>query len=240
MKLTIKKYFPCLMFIVFFISNSLAGPQIKIEPEVYKCGEVDEGKTKIVRAVYIVRNTGDKELRLHSVKPGCGCTVVKYDSIVAPKDSCRISAELDITGYSGHVYKGITVNSNDENSPVIRVSIDVVINSPLSVTPRYISGTSATVIELAVSSRRKDLHILDVQFIKADESEDDVPVLEDETDKSLRFELIRDEKLKKSKMSDYRLKLFLPKVTTLTYGKFVLYTDHPDRKTVEIIGSISL
>ena len=230
----------CFVTIALF-ATAYSAPQITISPDVYKCGEVNEGKTKSVSGKYTVRNTGDKTLKLLSVKPGCGCTVVKFDSLIAPGDSGTINASLDITGYNGHVLKNITVTSNAENTPSLRLSIDVIILSPLSITPRFISGTSETVIALAVSSTKKDLHVTDVHFKISDNTDtDDMLPWPMVSDTTLKFELIKDSTVEKSNRTDYLLKLFLPKVTTLINGTFIIHTDHLERKTVELIGAIHL
>lgn len=235
-----RRFLICFIVVVF-AAQVKSGPHIKIHPEVYKCGEVNESKTKIVKAHYTVSNTGDSILRLHSVKPGCGCTVVKYDSLIAPGAKSTIFAEVDISEYSGHLYKGITVLSNDEESPQISLSIDAVIVSPLSITPRYIAGGSGSVVEIAIGSTKKDLHITAVHFRTVEKQADNEPG-GGISDTTLKFELSRDNntEAKSERVTDYRLKIFLPGVPTLTNGKFVIYTDHPDRKKIEVIGSISL
>ena len=91
-------------------------PQIEFDSKTYNCGTVIEGKIEKITAVFVVKNTGDAVLKLESVRPSCGCTVVKFDSLIQPGKSTKIESVVNIQGQrSGQLSKSITVTSNAEN-----------------------------------------------------------------------------------------------------------------------------
>ena len=89
-----------------------ASPKIVIEKTSFQCGSVVEGKTEKLKAQFIVKNSGDAVLKINA-RPGCGCTVVKYDSIIAPGKTSVIESEVNIKGYhSGPITKALKLDKN--------------------------------------------------------------------------------------------------------------------------------
>jgi hypothetical protein len=72
-------------------SAMFASPKIVIDKTSYQCGPVIEGKTEKLKAEFIVKNAGDAVLKINA-RPGCGCTVVKYDSLVQPGKTSTIES----------------------------------------------------------------------------------------------------------------------------------------------------
>lgn len=111
-----------LAFVILASFVSHAAPRIAFDSKIFDCGIVVEGKTEKINAVFVVKNTGDAALKLEKVRPGCGCTVVKYDSLIQPGKSTKIESAVNIKGYrSGPISKSITVTSNAENEPTVRL-----------------------------------------------------------------------------------------------------------------------
>ncbi len=67
-----------------------------------------------VECRFLVRNDGQTDLIIHSVKPSCGCTAVKPEkSKLVPGDSTYIDAIFYPKGRSGDFKNGITIVTND-------------------------------------------------------------------------------------------------------------------------------
>jgi hypothetical protein len=70
------------------------------------------------------QNTGDAELVITAVESSCGCTAAAPDKKnFAPGESGVISASVDPTRVTGSFAKGITVRTNDPNSPHIVLTV---------------------------------------------------------------------------------------------------------------------
>jgi len=67
-----------------------------------------------VECRFLIRNDGQSDLIIRSVKPSCGCTAVKPEkSTLAPGDSTYIDAVFYPKGRSGDFKNGITIVTND-------------------------------------------------------------------------------------------------------------------------------
>jgi hypothetical protein len=108
-----------------------AGPALKVDKTVHNAGSAPENTT--VRAVFKLKNTGDEPLMITSVRPGCGCTVVKYDTLIAPGKTGVIEPAVDLKGMRpGPMSRGVYVTSNAENMPTLNLTIqaDVLPSAP--------------------------------------------------------------------------------------------------------------
>ena len=152
----------------FLVSVTFAGPKIEFDAKTFNCGNVIEGKTDKLEAVFIVKNTGDSLLKLENVKPGCGCTVVKYDTLIQPGKTSKIESQVNIKGHSsGPISKYITVTSNAKNEPSIRLTIEATVVSVIDISESSLSLTSLNTKSsktIYFSSKMADLKISDVSF----------------------------------------------------------------------------
>lgn len=85
-------------------------------------GKVKEGEVLEVSFRFI--NTGDKNLIISDVKPGCGCTDgQKPDEPIAPGKEGVIKAKFNSKGqHIGEARKSITITANTKPSPVTELS----------------------------------------------------------------------------------------------------------------------
>ena len=85
-------------------------------------GKVKEGEMLEVSFRFI--NTGDKNLIISAVHPGCGCTdPQKPDEPIAPGKEGVIKAKFNSKGqHIGETRKNITVTANTKPSPVTELS----------------------------------------------------------------------------------------------------------------------
>ena len=63
---------------------------------------------------FMVKNSGDTDLEIKSVAPGCGCTTSAFDKVIAPGKEGKITLEIKNTeSYKGEITKNATVTTND-------------------------------------------------------------------------------------------------------------------------------
>lgn len=80
--------------------------------KVYNAGEVVKGE--LIRAEFIVKNTGDKPLVIAQVRPTCSCTVGDFTKDpIPPGKTGKIIANVDTDKVNGsRVDKSVTVLAN--------------------------------------------------------------------------------------------------------------------------------
>lgn len=113
------------MIFAFLLSACLsasATPVIEFEKTTFDIGKPSEGEKASIRFTF--RNTGDTELEIQEIVPGCGCTDVKTtETKVLPGKSAAIQGFFNTSGYRGKVTKSVTVKTNDPNHSSILLSI---------------------------------------------------------------------------------------------------------------------
>jgi len=135
-------------------------PTISLDAGVVNRGEPAHYEFK-------VKNIGTAAAVI-TAKPGCGCTVAKYDREIPPGGVGTIRARLDTTAYDGQVTKEITVTTNDPTHPVIHLTLTVDVKPHVQVLPsdryyaRLYEGESLTHEFTLYSNDREPLEITSV------------------------------------------------------------------------------
>lgn len=111
---------------------------------------------------FTIRNRGNADLIVEDVKPGCGCTLAKYDRVIAPGKEGKIELSVDGAKVHGEFSKAAEVKTNDPDHPQISLSISAKIIPYVNVVPEgtvYLHGRPGETIEkeLTISSNEKDL-----------------------------------------------------------------------------------
>lgn len=76
-----------------------------------KFDNIKEGKT--LEFYYYFTNTGNAPLKLHSVKPTCGCTIAEYPKYeIKPGQRDSIKVTFDTKDRPGYNAKGVNIVSN--------------------------------------------------------------------------------------------------------------------------------
>ncbi len=87
------------------------------EEESYDFGSLEIGAD--ATHTFIVKNTGDADLELTSVKPSCSCTVADYTkTAIAPGETGFVTASYK-TSKAGIFSKTVTVQTNTEQGPMV-------------------------------------------------------------------------------------------------------------------------
>ncbi len=225
-----------------------AAPQIVFDTKAFQCGNVAEGKVDTLKAVFNIKNTGDKVLVLREVRPGCGCTVVKWDSTVQPGKSAKIEASVNIKGYhAGAITKYVTVTSNAGNDSVARLTIAANVQSAIDISPKYFTfkKTDPDKVNLIVlASAKKDLKVLRVGY------EPNKMTLQGTTtqkegefkklNQSLKFTWEKTDSIRADGYRIFKLNFFRPKFDISAYGQIVITTNHPDDTEVRVSANLNL
>ncbi len=113
----IKTLFGFLLFMVLSFSLN-AQPKLEVSKPSYEFGQVKQGS--LVKHKFIVKNTGNKDLIITSVRASCGCTTPNWPKDpIKPGHEATIDVVFNTAGKLGKQVKTITINSNAE--PPIKV-----------------------------------------------------------------------------------------------------------------------
>ena len=114
-----------------------AASEIRFAATTFEFGKVF-GST-VVRATFVLTNTGTSPLEIKNVQPGCGCTTVDpWDRWVAPGSNTTLVLRLNTSNLSGPVTKSATVSSNDPKQPIATLLIQGEVWKPLYVQPNVV------------------------------------------------------------------------------------------------------
>lgn len=210
-----------------FSSISLhAAPTVEFDTKKFDCGVIIKGKQDKLEAVFNVKNTGDEPLKLLKVKPSCGCTVVKYDSIIQPGASTAIKSTVNIKGRKGSLSKGVRVTSNAQNDSIVRLLIKARIIEPLSSSLSFIDMTGNNEnknTSITLSTPKEDLKVTKVIF----KPKSGKPI-------KAAFTFTPTDSTDADGLSLFTLDIEPVKMQKVTEGELVISTNHPERKEMKL------
>ncbi|HUI92806.1 MAG TPA: DUF1573 domain-containing protein [Chitinivibrionales bacterium] len=150
-------------FVLIPVFIACAAPKIEVDESAYDCGIVAEGKIDKLHAQFVVKNSGDATLTISNVCPGCGCTVVRFDTTIQPGKTGLIASTVTIANYhSGPITKYVTVQSNASNNPALQLSISAVIKPVIDVSEQYVSLAPGKPHTIVLASAKQDLSVSEV------------------------------------------------------------------------------
>jgi len=128
----------CWLVVVASVYAESKTPKIVVPEPTYNFSTILQGT--IVKHDFKIQNSGEAELLIHKIVPGCGCTATKISSkTVPPGGETIISAEFNSAGFIGRKVRTISVETNDPRMPVVDLTIEGLINSEISVEPNALS-----------------------------------------------------------------------------------------------------
>jgi hypothetical protein len=229
-----------LLTVLLLCVPALAGPKIEISPRIFQCGTIYEAKADKLLAHFSVTNPGDSVLVLSDVRPGCGCTVVKYDSLVLPGKSANMDATVNIKGYhSGTIVKSIMVTSNALNEPTLRLDIAATINPVIDASENFIGldcTQSGRPHLLYFSSVKKDLKVTEVSA-QTTFNPDSIKK-RGNPNLSFKFEWAPADSGRSDGYHVYKLTIFAPDISAATAAVFSITTNHPDKPNLIVSGQL--
>jgi hypothetical protein len=112
-------------------------PKIRFDQPDYDFGEVEAGDE--VEHAFVFENAGNDLLSIEKVLTSCGCTgALVTEQEVPPGGTGEIKATFHTKGFQGAVKKGLTVESNDPENRLVRLTIGGNVVSEVAVDPRYL------------------------------------------------------------------------------------------------------
>lgn len=100
-------------------------PKITLVEPVKDFGIVAKGQK--LDWTFTIKNTGSADLEIKGANPTCGCTVADYDKTIKPGQTGKVTAHVDTSNFSGPISKGVTIASNDPETPVAQVTINATV-----------------------------------------------------------------------------------------------------------------
>jgi hypothetical protein len=110
-----------------------AAPSIVISETGFNFG--DHLETAPVLHDFAVQNTGGTTLNIRDVKPGCGCTIARFDRTIPPGGEGKVTLKLDVSGFQGYVKKTATVISDDPAHPRVVLYLEGTVTPLIAVLP---------------------------------------------------------------------------------------------------------
>ena len=222
-------------------AKAAPGAAIAVDSSEFSVGTIEEGTQDTVKHIFKIKNKGDIVLHISQVRPGCGCTVVQYDSIITPGHEGLLRATINIANlHGGEFVKGITITSNAANAPEMRVAVKGLIQTIIAASPGYIAMTATPkgpiAAQVILTTVKPDLKISDVNFITNTHNpvgwQSNLPL-------PIQFTCEKMESGKNDTESKYKLSLSIDFTNaTSSYGDFVIKTNHPKKPELKISGML--
>lgn len=207
-----------------------AQPKIFVEQRTFDFGTVPEGN-KGLPHTFSVANRGNEPLNITAVRTSCGCTVAKFDSVIAPGKTGNVSAEFNTSGFTGHQEKILTVYSNDPDSSRIQLVLKTFIKSALDVSPKWLnlySDNGKIRGSVSLSAPQTDLTVKKAQYVLSNNTENVPPIAVNTTVKNKG-------KPDKDGVTAYEFDFeFVRNVSKYENGKIVFETNVKQKPSVEI------
>jgi hypothetical protein len=220
------------------VSTVLAGPKIEFDTKNFKCGEVIEGQADKIDAVFNIRNTGNAVLTIKNVRPGCGCTVVKYDTTIKPGKTAKIEASVNIKGYRpGSISKPVTVTSNATNDSVVRLNIEATIVAEIEVSESFLTlggDDTAATRTIGLASKMEDLKVSEVFFRSGENSGSNVQEWKNDLPLLFKFTWTPADTVRPDGYKKFNLKISVPEFKAEENGTLIIKTSHPGKPEISI------
>jgi hypothetical protein len=224
------------LIVPFCVTSLFSAPKIEFNSKTFLCDTVIEGKMEKLKAEFVAKNTGNELLKITSIRPGCGCTNVKYDSLIKPGKSSRITAEVNIKGYrAGNISKSMVVSSNAENEKEVRLYINATITAIVELADQSIifGGSDTTKTRtVTLASKKHDLNVTDVYLLPGGTPL--TPGWQTEARLPMAYTWRPMDSLRADGARIFKLDLTAPKVTSSVLGETVIKTNHPEKQELRL------
>lgn len=112
-----------LYFVLFASTYCAASPMIALNgKKIADFGTFPANKKQ--SATFIIKNTGDKDLKITKIRKTCGCSATKLSRKIIPSgQSATLIADIKENSIAGPFSKNIYVESNAKNSRFLRLTL---------------------------------------------------------------------------------------------------------------------
>jgi hypothetical protein len=118
------------------VCTAQAQPQADIPVTVHDFGQVREDMA--LNHTFIIRNLGDKELKILEVDPDCACTVAKYDQAIPPGGEGKVNLEIEPFSVVHSFKKKNYVRFNDPDRRSVNLVLKGVAQRSIDIEPSHI------------------------------------------------------------------------------------------------------
>jgi len=216
-----------------------ANPEIKVDNLTFNGGTVLEGRDSVVKAAFKITNTGSKPLQITNVRPACGCTVVKYDSTIAPGKTSVIEPVVNLKGMrNGLMSRTVSVQSNAANTPSLTLTIEANITPAIEVSETHLTFDNTGKKTLYLASGKNDLKINGVAFKfysggSSQQWSSNVPV-------NMNYKFAPTDSTRADGLKVYKLELDAPGGgKEPVSGELQITTNHPYKPDIVLRGSVN-
>jgi hypothetical protein len=113
------------------------GPMAEVDNVNFDFGTIDQQSA--AEHVFLIKNTGDKELEIKRTRSTCGCTVAKPSKKnLKPGESAEIKVTFNAGSRFGAQDKKVTVETNDPKNAQITLNITGNVTQLLTFEPRQL------------------------------------------------------------------------------------------------------
>lgn len=109
------------------------GPKLTIDKREVDVGDVTRGDVAV--AVFEVRNSGDRVLKILDARPGCGCTVASFDKTIEPGKVGKITANVKTDAFRGPIAKSLSVTTNDPSNSMLSLEVKANVVGSVEILP---------------------------------------------------------------------------------------------------------
>jgi len=119
-------------------NNAIPVPRLSYTSTEYDFGTVREGE--VIRAEFLLKNTGEAKLVFEKIISACGCMVVSgVNEALAPQAETKLLVNFDTTGFSGNERRTISIQTNDRTKPLVLFSLRAQVKPRLIISPQVIN-----------------------------------------------------------------------------------------------------
>jgi len=118
------------------VTPLLAQPRADIPVTIHDFGQVWDYQA--LNHTYVVRNSGDRDLRILEVDPDCACTVANYDRVIPPGGEGKVSLELMPFSVVRPFEKKTYVRFNDPSRPSVNFIMKGVAQRSIEIIPSHV------------------------------------------------------------------------------------------------------
>jgi hypothetical protein len=207
---------------------SAGKPKAVVVEPIKDVGAIPKGD-KITQD-FEIRNDGSAALEITDVKPACGCTVASYDRTIAPGKAGHVHLDVDTSGFTGPIAKGVTVFTNDAANPQLTLTVRARVEPFIAVKPGYARYT-------IVRGEAKEGTIVQTLYTPDGSPMDIVKVESPWPYLKVSFrEAQEGERLPDVKVKQWRVETLLSSDAPVgpLAGNVVVHTNHAKQKLVEI------
>jgi hypothetical protein len=214
------------------------GPKMAIDTMEVKFDTVYEKNVRFLSHAFTIKNTGDSALRIYQVRPYCGCTSFRRDSVIQPGKAGHIFMELDFSKLSeGPFYVYLKVQTNDPRFPRFRLAFSGVYKYVVRVDPAFIvlptETNQDTVQTVTLYTGKPDLQVTQVSFVMDNSTAGWLSTI------PIRFQFRKTGKKNREGQWTYSLQVYYCSVRGASrYGRFIVATNHPDKRELKISGAL--